>query len=222
MVLITGRGALFPSPHNAVLDIISASCSNRSISSGSPFPSTIRSSISSIRFVPSRHGTHLPQLNDDYFYCFGCGATGDVIDFVARLFQIGTKEAAEKIAADFGLLYDRHTQYIPSKRTATAAQIQKQRERYTYGVLARYHRQLQEWMEHYSPESPEQEIDLRYVEAVHQKDYVEYLMDIFLSGDSEERALLCAERNPDIRSISHRLAQLENEKRQFKNESLLR
>ena len=162
------------------------------------------------------------KLNDDYFYCFGCGATGDVIDFVARLFQIGTKEAAEKIAADFGLLYDRHTQYIPSKRTATAAQIQKQRERYTYGVLARYHRQLQEWMEHYSPESPEQEIDLRYVEAVHQKDYVEYLMDIFLSGDSEERALLCAERNPDIRSISHRLAQLENEKRQFKNESLLR
>ena len=63
MVLITGRGALFPSPHNAVLDIISASCSNRSISSGSPFPSTIRSSISSIRFVPSRHGTHLPQLS---------------------------------------------------------------------------------------------------------------------------------------------------------------
>ena len=26
------------------------------------------------------------KLNRDYFYCFGCGVTGDVIDFVARLF----------------------------------------------------------------------------------------------------------------------------------------
>ena len=26
------------------------------------------------------------KLNESYFYCFGCGATGDVIDFVARLF----------------------------------------------------------------------------------------------------------------------------------------
>ena len=25
------------------------------------------------------------KLNESYFYCFGCGATGDVIDFVARL-----------------------------------------------------------------------------------------------------------------------------------------
>ena len=24
------------------------------------------------------------KLNEDYFYCFGCGATGDVIDFTAR------------------------------------------------------------------------------------------------------------------------------------------
>lgn len=71
------------------------------------------------------------KLNDDYYYCFGCGATGDVIDFVARLFQIGNKEAAERIAADFGLQYDSHVPCVPPKRTATAVQIQKQRERYT-------------------------------------------------------------------------------------------
>ena len=28
------------------------------------------------------------KLNRNYFYCFGCGATGDVIDFVARLFGL--------------------------------------------------------------------------------------------------------------------------------------
>ena len=25
------------------------------------------------------------KLNEEYFYCFGCGATGDVIDFTAKL-----------------------------------------------------------------------------------------------------------------------------------------
>lgn len=28
------------------------------------------------------------KLNEEYFYCFGCGATGDVIDFTARLYSI--------------------------------------------------------------------------------------------------------------------------------------
>jgi hypothetical protein len=162
------------------------------------------------------------KLNDEYYYCFGCGATGDVIDFVARLFQISNKDAAEKIAADFGLQYDSHVPYVLPKRTATAAQIQKQRERYTYGVLVRYHRQLQEWLEVYSPESPEQEIDSRYVEAIHQKDYVEYLMDTIFSGNPEEKTSICTERNPDIRKIVHRLSQLSNENKQLKDESLSR
>ena len=43
------------------------------------------------------------KLNEDYFYCFGCGATGDVIDFTARLYDLSPKEAAEKLAQDFGL-----------------------------------------------------------------------------------------------------------------------
>ena len=43
------------------------------------------------------------KLNEDYFFCFGCGASGDVIDFTARLFGISLKDAAEKLAEDFGI-----------------------------------------------------------------------------------------------------------------------
>ena len=43
------------------------------------------------------------KLNEDYFYCFGCGAKGDVIDFVARLLDLSAYEAAQRLAADFGL-----------------------------------------------------------------------------------------------------------------------
>ena len=43
------------------------------------------------------------KLNEDFFYCFGCGASGDVIDFTARLFGISLKNAAQKLSADFGI-----------------------------------------------------------------------------------------------------------------------
>ena len=43
------------------------------------------------------------KLNERYFYCFGCGATGDVIDLVARLFDLSSYEAAQKLAQDFGI-----------------------------------------------------------------------------------------------------------------------
>ena len=42
------------------------------------------------------------KLNEDYFYCFGCGAHGDVIDLVARLFNLSSYDAAKKLAYDFG------------------------------------------------------------------------------------------------------------------------
>ena len=52
-------------------------------------------------FHPDRHPSM--KLNDDYYYCFGCGATGDVIDLTAQLFDLRKFEAARKLASDFGI-----------------------------------------------------------------------------------------------------------------------
>lgn len=53
------------------------------------------------------HGEKTPSLKlypgDRGFYCFGCGAGGDVINFTARLFNLTNKQAAEKLDADFSL-----------------------------------------------------------------------------------------------------------------------
>ena len=43
---------------------------------------------------------------DRRYHCFGCGADGDVIDFVAALYGLGKKEAAVQLANDFGLSYE--------------------------------------------------------------------------------------------------------------------
>ena len=54
------------------------------------------------------HDDHTPsmKLNEDYFYCFGCGAGGDVITFTARLFKLRPYEAARKLASDFNIPVD--------------------------------------------------------------------------------------------------------------------
>ena len=46
------------------------------------------------------------SYRNNRFKCFGCGASGDVIDFVSKLFNIDFAESAAKLNAEFNLGYD--------------------------------------------------------------------------------------------------------------------
>ena len=63
MVESTGFGAVWPRPQSAVWLMDSPRAMRRSMSPSSPSPWQMRSTISSIRLVPTRHGGHLPQLS---------------------------------------------------------------------------------------------------------------------------------------------------------------
>ena len=68
------------------------------------------------------HDDKNPSMKvDQRFHCFGCGADGDVIDFTAKLFNLSPKEAAEKLAQDFGLIYDSQApqEICPAKNRGT-------------------------------------------------------------------------------------------------------
>ena len=86
------------------------------------------------------------KLNEDYFYCFGCGATGDVIDFTARLYDLTRREAAEKLAHDICLYYSGHAppgrRYV---RPKTEAQKFREDRARSIRVLQDYHQKLQKW-----------------------------------------------------------------------------
>ena len=53
------------------------------------------------------HNEKTPSMKlysgDKGFYCFGCGASGDVIKFIQMYFNIPFKDALKKINDDFGL-----------------------------------------------------------------------------------------------------------------------
>ena len=146
------------------------------------------------------------KLNEEYFYCFGCGATGDVIDFTAKLFDLSPKEAAEKLAQDFGLIYD--SQAPPRRRyvrqKTEAQQFREDRQR-CYRVLSDYYHLLKKWEIDHSPRTPEEEPHPRFVEAIQKKTYVEYLLDLFLYESEEEQKAWIAEHTAEITHLERRL-----------------
>ena len=87
------------------------------------------------------HDDKNPSMKvDQRFHCFGCGEDGDVIDFTAKLFDLSSKEAAEKLAQDFGLIYDSQApprrRYVRQKNEAQKFREDRQR---CYRVLSDYY-----------------------------------------------------------------------------------
>ena len=146
------------------------------------------------------------KLNEEYFYCFGCGATGDVIDFTARLYNLSPKEAAEKLAQDFGLAYD--SQAPPRRRHVrqkSEAQKFKEDRDHAFRVLADYFHLLRKWETDYTPKTPEENPDPRFMEAIQKKDYVGYLLDFFLEDTPDEQKLWIAEHQLEIAKLERRV-----------------
>ena len=130
------------------------------------------------------------KLNEDYFFCFGCGAKGDVIDLVARLFGLTNLQAAQQLASDFGL----------NQKPPAAADMDKPKRPYIrqfredemlcFRVLTDYLHLLEDWKVRYAPKTPEDTLDDRFVEACQMHCYIEYMSDVLTVGDLEERVAL--------------------------------
>ena len=146
------------------------------------------------------------KLNEDYFYCFGCGATGDVIEFTARLYDLTRREAAEKLAHDIGLNYSGH---VPPGRRYVRQKTEEQKFREdrdrSIRVLKDYHQMLQKWEAAYPPKSPEEELHPRFKEAVQKKSYVGFLLDFFREYSREEHKQWIAEHLSEIDDLERRV-----------------
>ena len=146
------------------------------------------------------------KLNEDYFYCFGCGATGDVIDFTARLYNLTAKEAAEKLAQDFGLAYDSKApirrNYVRQK---SDVQMRKEKREHAWRVLADYYHLLRKWETDYSPRTPDEDPHPRFLEAIQKKEYMGYLLDTFLDSSTAEQDQWIAEHTAEISAIEGRV-----------------
>ena len=156
------------------------------------------------------HDDSTPSMKlDRRYYCFGCGATGDVIDFVSQLRGIGSKEAAILLAQDFAILYeDSAGKTNRPRQQNTDEQNYQHMERYCSRVLLDYYQLLCRWKEDYAPQTPENGYHPRFVEALQKLSLVEYLLDELLCGDIQARASVVIEYGEEVRKIEQRMAEL--------------
>ena len=121
------------------------------------------------------------KMNEDYFFCFGCGASGDVIDFTARLFGISLKDAATKLAADFGISAETKQVFI-RQNPSRLEELRCRR------ALTDYLHLLKEWKTQYAPKTPEDSLDDRFVESCQQYDRIAGLLEMLDEASSTQRS----------------------------------
>ena len=160
------------------------------------------------------HNDKNPSMKvDKRFHCFACQADGDAVDFVSRLFGLPCKEAAMKLADDFGISYDsKHKPTVkPKIREPTTEQLYQKEEAHTYRVLTDYFHLLRRWETQYAPQTPDDEWHPLFVEALQKTSYIEYLLDTLIDGSLEERQALVAEQRNEVRKLEQRITESRTE-----------
>ena len=131
------------------------------------------------------HDDKSPSMKlDEWYYCFGCGVTGDAVDLTVRLLGLTPKEAALRLASDFdvGPSEDKNVRKVVVAKSATTKNAKADQERIwadrTIRVLSDYLCQLNAWEKEYAPQSMDND-DWHplFCEALDKKTVIEYVLD---------------------------------------------
>ena len=134
------------------------------------------------------HNDRHPSMKvDRRYYCFTCHATGDVIDFTAKIFGLTPYRAARKLAEDFGI------RPLPPGQSAPLPVVppelaQRREEQRMAALLVDYEKLLRQWQEAYAPSPAKGERwDPHFAHAVCHLKPVGYAIERLTSADPEER-----------------------------------
>ena len=151
-----------------------------------------RSGVTRCPFHDDRHPSM--KLNDEYFFCFGCGADGDVIDLTAKLYGMNNYDAVHKLAEDFGVGYENFvTDPAIQEKIRSEKEQEQEKERQVFLSLTERLYTLRDWQIRFAPQSQDEKLDPRFVEACHLLPRVEYLVDVLCNGDEREKKAVVKE-----------------------------
>lgn len=133
------------------------------------------------------------KLYEDHYYCFGCQAHGDVIKLVQELFGLKPIEAVKQLNSDFALGLDvdkpPDMEKVNRRRREIAERkAEKARVEHMYDVLLKYFTLLDKYKMLYAPKTPDDETDRRFVCALQNIGYAEYMLETFNRFDKEQQA----------------------------------
>ncbi len=159
---------------------------------------------------PFHQDKHPSMKVDKRYYCFGCGAHGDAIDFVANLYGIGMKEAAIKIATDFHIFYD---DKLPTSFEKRNYEMKKSKDRKwaedkreLCQRISKLHCYLREMKIEYAPQNIEDsDWSPLFKLAVDDFEIVDYYYELFiLESTDEAQKKIYEELKKEIENIERR------------------
>lgn len=184
------------------------------------------------------HDDHTPSLKlDKRYYCFGCHATGDAIDFVSTYLQLSPLEAAKRLAADFNIPYNSdhsgkqdHSVPLTERRRVQKAQMERQEfldwRRKTLFDLAGYYRVLEEKKELFAPQTRDEPWSESFVQSCRDQNLVELYAFLLENAPEEDQRRLFAERTETIEALAgriygRRLPDISERRRNFHSQAAL-
>ncbi|WKY43933.1 CHC2 zinc finger domain-containing protein [Eubacteriaceae bacterium ES2] len=130
------------------------------------------------------------------YRCWACGASGDATDLVCQLFGLDLLDAAKRINADFNLNLDLDGDYQPDFEAIEKRKRERELEKAwnswvdrTYSEYAAIARGYWQAILNCKPKS-EEDFCPEYVEAIHQWEPVNHILDILSRGSPEEKIQL--------------------------------
>ena len=170
---------------------------------------------------PFHRDRHPSMKVDETYYCFGCGAHGDVVGFVAQMEGLSQYEAACKIVRDFSLPVD--TGYA-DETTKAAARLKWKKEKKNHErdrrTRERFHRwcnrqidtlktceeAIEETKARFVGATPEVVfLSKEYALAVMAEPMVSYWLDILCLGEEEEKQELFINGRKEVDCIVERI-----------------
>lgn len=163
---------------------------------------------------PFHNDRHPSMKVDKGFYCFACGAKGDVISFVSKLFCLTPLEAAKKLAEDFQVPIKKggpkkgralKKTGLPKRTLYQTEQKFEEWEKYCIRILSEYLHLLEKWKVLYAPKSQGEEWKDEFVEACHQLEKVNYYLDLLFNGGLQDRIGFFIANGKDVEKIEKRM-----------------
>lgn len=166
------------------------------------------------------HNDHNPSMSfkGDICTCWVCNETFDCIGLVAKLFNLTPIESAKKISRDFslGLEFGQPIGKEHIKQTERENELLERFDKWekdTFLTLTDYFHLLIDWSKSYAPSLEEFTngiIDTRYIEACHNIDYIDYLIDILIYGEYKDKVNFYKTHRKEIEKIGNKIRKIKN------------
>lgn len=165
---------------------------------------------------PFHDDKHPSMKIDSYFYCFGCGAKGDAVGYVARLYDLSQYDAALKIIADMGLPIEvgKRSVLSPGAQRKIAEKKEQQRLEAKFkgwcllavNSLCKCRDTIQYLDDQYSKLYQGAVFDMPEIAVLYrEKPVVAYMLDILCTGSEEDKMELFLKGRREVSEIVERI-----------------